>query len=266
MKLFKKILIILFWVVLAGSMITLMDFINNKNGELKVDSIEVTIQRATDVILITEEDVMNLIGNENNRLVGQPFGEIRLEDLENRLKHNGYIADANIHSRIPGDLYIDIVQRTPLIRVINGEYEQFYLSTDGHTMALHPSVVRPSLLATGLFPDSLDPAISLRTLRTLPEDEAGQASALEIIYNLALHIRGDEFLNAQIEQIFINGKNEAEMIPKVGDHLILFGNLEHMEGKFHKLIAFYREGVRFSGWDAYDTVNLKYKNQIVCTK
>jgi cell division protein FtsQ len=210
---------------------------------------------------------MNLIGNDHDNLIGRPFEEIRLEELENRLKCNSYIADANIHSRIPGDLYIDITQRTPLARVVNGNHEHFYLSTDGHTMPLHPSVIMPAILATGMIPDSLDPvAGALRTLQTIPEEERSQVSALEIIYNLALYIQRDRFLNAQIEQIYINDKNEAEMIPKVGDHLILFGDLDQLEGKFSKLIAFYREGIRYSGWDVYDTVNLKYKNQIVCTK
>ena len=266
MKLLKKILIILFWVLLAGSMVFLMGFIDSKNGELKVSSIEITIQRTTDVVLITEEDVMNIIGNDNNRLIGRPYEEVCLEELENRLKRHDYVADANIHSRLPGDLYVDIIQRTPLARVINGNHDQFYLSTDGHTMALHPSVIIPSILATGTIPDSLDPSVALRTLKNIPKNERSQVSALEMIYNLALYIQEDKFLNAQTEQVYINQKGEAEMIPKVGDHLILFGDLEHMEGKFNKLTAFYREGIRYSGWDVYDTVNLKYKNQIVCTK
>ncbi|MDD5506881.1 MAG: hypothetical protein PHD25_00950 [Bacteroidales bacterium] len=266
MELFKKILIILFWLLLAGSMVFLMGFIDSKNGELKVSSIEITIQRSTDVVLITEEDVMNIIGNDENRLIGRPYEEICLEELENRLRGNGYVADVNIHSRIQGDLYIDLTQRTPLARVINSNHEPFYLSTDGHTMALHSSVIMPSILATGLIPDSLDPAVTLRTLDYIPENERNRLSALEMIYNLALSIQKDKFLSAQIEQVYINEKGEVEMIPKVGDHLILFGDLEHMEGKFNKLTAFYKEGIRYSGWDVYDTVNLKYRNQIVCTK
>jgi cell division protein FtsQ len=209
---------------------------------------------------------MNIIGNGNHKMIGKPYARICLEDLENRLKNNSYVADVNVHSRIPGNLYIDIVQRTPLARIVNQEYEHFYISTDGHLMPLHPGVILPTILATGMFPDSLDHGVSLRKIQAIPAEELGQVSALETVYNLALFIQDHEFLRAQTEQIYINEKKEAEMIPKVGNHLILFGDLRNMEGKFSKLIAFYREGVRYSGWDIYQTVNLKYKNQIVCTK
>lgn len=266
MKLVKKILIILFWVLLAGSMVVLMGFIDHKNGDLKLASIEITIERTPNAHLITEEDVMNIIGNSKNRMIGQPFGEIPLEDLENRLKSNAYIADANVHSRIPGSLHIDIVQRAPLARIVNQKQENFYISTDGHLMPLHPDVILPAILATGEISDSLTPSLPLRRKQHIPAGEISQASPLEVIYNLALIIEDNAFLKAQIEQIYINEAQNAEMIPKVGDHVIVFGDLENMESKFDKLIAFYTEGVRYAGWDVYTSVNLTYKNQIVCTK
>ncbi len=265
MKLLKKILIILFWILLIGSWILLMGFIDHKNGELRLKSVEISIQRQGN-ILITEEDVMDIIGNGNQQLIGKSFAEINLEDMENRLKNDGYVADANVYSRIPGSLYIEINQRAPLVRIVNQQYEHFYISTDGHLMALHPDVVIPAILATGMIPDSLDPNIVLRKISCIPAEEISQVSPLEIIYNLALSIQANEFLKAQIEQIYINEMLQAEMIPKVGNHLIVFGDLTNMQGKLYKLIAFYKKGIRYSGWDIYQTINLKYKNQVVCTK
>ncbi|MBP6977582.1 MAG: hypothetical protein PHD61_07570 [Bacteroidales bacterium] len=266
MKFVKKILIVIFWVLLGGSMIFLMGFIDNKNGELKLTRIEVSIQRAAHTILITEEDVMDIIGNGGSAMIGKPFAEIHLEDMENRLKNYAYISDANVHARIPGHLYIEIIQREPLARIINQRQEPFYISTDGHLMPLHPKVIMPTILATGMISDSLDPGVVLRKMQEIPSSEIHDASPLELIYNLARIIQDHAFLKAQIEQIYINEAQDAEMIPKVGNHMIIFGDLEGMEGKFNKLIAFYREGVRYSGWDVYQSINLTYKNQIVCTK
>ncbi len=266
MRLIKKITVILFWILLAGSMIFLMGFIDNKNGDLKLTSIEVSVERMTSTVLITEEDVMGIIGNRDNAMIGRPFSEIRLEDLENRLKSNAYVADVNVHSRIPGNLYIDIIQRAPLVRVVNRRQEQFYISTDGHLMPLHPDVIIPTILATGMIADSLDRTVVLRNKCEIPAGEITRVSPLEMIYNLALIIQDNEFLKAQVEQIYINDALVAEMIPKVGKLLIIFGDLERMEGKFNKLIAFYQEGIRYSGWDSYQSINLTYKNQIVCTK
>jgi len=69
-----------------------------------------------------------------------------------------------------------------------------------------------------------------------------------------------------IEQLYINKKSEFELIPKIGNHTILFGDIKEMKDKFEKLIAFYKQGISKSGWNKYKTINLKFKNQVVCTK
>ena len=39
-----------------------------------------------------------------------------------------------------------------------------------------------------------------------------------------------------------------------------------MEIKFKKLELFYKNILPTKGWNYYESVNLKFKNQIVCTK
>jgi cell division protein FtsQ len=80
------------------------------------------------------------------------------------------------------------------------------------------------------------------------------------------YINRNDFLKAQIQEIYINRKNEFELIPTMGDHRIIFGDIENMEGKFKKLLVFYEDGLRNMNWNRFSTINIKYKNQIVCTK
>jgi cell division protein FtsQ len=47
---------------------------------------------------------------------------------------------------------------------------------------------------------------------------------------------------------------------------VVFGSIENYEEKFRNLEAFYKKGLPVSGWNLYKEINLKYKNQIVCTK
>jgi cell division protein FtsQ len=64
----------------------------------------------------------------------------------------------------------------------------------------------------------------------------------------------------------VNGKGEFELIPRVGAHIIEFGKAEDIEEKFEKLWILYNEGFYNTGWNQYDKISLKYKNQAVCTK
>lgn len=266
MKLVVKILTYVFWAGFLGSLVFLMGFINDKNGDLEVQSIEITISRQENIALLTEEDIMAMIGNRNNELVGKPFSSISLEHLEGIIRKNPYVIHVNAYSRLPGNLYIDVVQRTPLVRVVNVRYDEYYISTDGFLMPLNPEVIVHSLVAGGMIQDTLGHHVALRKYESASTDQPSSFSTLETIYNIAHHIRKNKFLLAQTEQIYVNEEQEIELIPKVGNHLIIFGNLEDMENKFSKLLAFYYEGIRYSGWEKYSTINLKFRKQIVCTK
>jgi cell division protein FtsQ len=47
----------------------------------------------------------------------------------------------------------------------------------------------------------------------------------------------------------------------------VFGDAKDFEEKFEKLKTFYTEGLnKTDGWNKYSTINIKYKNQVVCTK
>jgi cell division protein FtsQ len=86
------------------------------------------------------------------------------------------------------------------------------------------------------------------------------------VYTLARFISGDSFWKAQIEQIYVNNQFEIELIPRVGSHIIEIGTAENIEEKFENLKLLYLEGFNKIGWNQYERINLKYKNQVVCTK
>ena len=69
-----------------------------------------------------------------------------------------------------------------------------------------------------------------------------------------------------MEQIFVHPDNEVELIPRVGNHRIMLGTFEGFEEKLDKLQLFYEQAIPKVGWEKYSIINLKYKNQIVCTK
>ena len=59
---------------------------------------------------------------------------------------------------------------------------------------------------------------------------------------------------------------EVELVPRVGNHRIMLGTLEGFEEQLAYLKLFYEQAIPKMGWEKYSMINLKYKNQIVCTK
>ena len=69
-----------------------------------------------------------------------------------------------------------------------------------------------------------------------------------------------------LEQIYVHPDKEVELIPRVGNHRILLGTFDHFEEKLANLRLFYEQAIPKMGWEKYSIINLKYRNQIVCTK
>ena len=84
------------------------------------------------------------------------------------------------------------------------------------------------------------------------------------IYLLATKINEDEFFKSQIVQVFVNNRNEFELIPRVGNHRILLGNAEDIDSKLFRLKTFYTsDQIDVRELNLYDTLNVKYANQLV---
>ena len=71
---------------------------------------------------------------------------------------------------------------------------------------------------------------------------------------------------AMIYQIDITPQRLFEMIPKIGNQLIVFGDATDVDAKLQKLKLFYKEVVVKAGWNKYSVINVQYKNQVVARR
>ena len=90
------------------------------------------------------------------------------------------------------------------------------------------------------------------------------------LLNFVVLVEKDDFWRSEIVQIVVakgpDGAPEIELVPRTGSHTVIFGSPDDAEEKLAKLLTFYRRGLRNIGWEEYRTINVKYKEQVVCTK
>lgn len=83
-------------------------------------------------------------------------------------------------------------------------------------------------------------------------------------------VENDDFWRSEVVQIAAystpSGALEIELVPRSGRHTVVFGRLERFEEKFDKLLSFYRNGLSGVGWNEYRTIDIRYKDQVVCKK
>ena len=254
----KKSLNISMWVLIFAGLFFLLGFMGTKHNNMVCKDLNIIIDYKDASPLIVNSDISNTIYKSYDSLIGKKLTDINALAIEEQLNNMNFVKKAEVYSTLTGVLKVKVVQRSPLVRIMNSRNQSFYISKDGQLMPVNPGFSSRTLVASG--------NISSLYSDTLNVNNPNSDQVLSDIYSLSTFIQQDPFLNAQIEQIYLNAKHEFELIPKVGRHVIIFGELANMETKFNKLKLFYEKGIQKAGWDKYKSINLKFENQVVCAK
>lgn len=256
----KKILISFVVVLVLGAVGTYFFFAqklysSNMPKQL-CKEINVTLLDSLQNRFVGKGEVVDIISGFMGECRGKAVGEIDLLLIEKLLNQRSAIKQSQASITREGTLNIEITQRKPVLR-IQTENGGFYVDESEYVFPLVPTFTSYVPIVSGHLPFKLN-----ADHRGYVVD--GNGNWLEGILELGNFLTHDPFWNAQIEQIYIEEGGDIILCPRVGDHKIVFGDVKDMETKFNKLYTFYRNVIPAEGWDKYSTVNLKYRNQIVC--
>jgi len=266
MKKFLKILEIAAWVLMTGGLFTLLGFTTTEHNSDVCKKYIIRIDYGKADVLVTEGDIYTVVKSTGNILKRQHLGSIDFERIEHEIKRQSYVANAQAYMTLDGIVEIDVVQRQPILRIFNEKGESFYLDGLGNLMPLNPTFSARVLVATGFILEPFSEKVCYLTDSVRKKDSMEYHSVMNNLYKLSAYITKDKFLKAQIEQIFVDPNGEFELIPRVGAHTILMGGADNLEDKFERLFVFYRMGLSKTGWSRYNIINIKFKNQVVCSK
>jgi len=262
----KKFRFIFVWIPIFVYLIIISGFISESEGDLLCNEIKINILDSTNTKFIGQEDIIALLSQNNQEILGYPVNHINLKELENLLINHYAVRNSELYVTEKGKLNIEITQHTAVVRIINSMNKGYYISEDGSIMPLANNFSPFVLVASGHITEPFNN----KQLNSILEIDINKLNKKEkVLYNifrLVKYINKDEFWRSQIVQIYVNEKYEFELIPRVGPHIIEFGDISYYEEKFEKLKTLYLEGLNKTGWNNYTTLNLKFENQIVCIK
>jgi cell division protein FtsQ len=261
-----KILMISLWAVLVSGLVVTLGFAEKQESKVTCKKPVIRLNEDSDNYFIEESDILELMRSKGDSIEGQPLGTVDVHKIEGLLYTNPWVKKANVFLALDGSLQVDIDVRVPLVRVMNNTGESYYIDTDGRLMLWSPRHTARVLVAGGSIHETYGIWYKTSMDQVEKSDTLKKITVLDEIYKMAKFIRSDAFWSSQAEQVLINSKGDLEIVPQVGDHTIIFGDLSEMNGKFNKLKIFYSQGLNHTNWNLYDTINLKFKDQVVCTK
>ncbi|MBR4324216.1 MAG: hypothetical protein IKP73_01670 [Bacteroidales bacterium] len=224
-------------------------------------SVEITVEDSADVNFVNKDMVLAMIYNRLPNILGYKMDSINIYLLDSALHKCPYIRRASIYKSISGVLNIDVQQRKPMLMVVNDKHD-YYIDSDGMIFATGDKDACQCIVVNGNVKDKYD----FSGGKMYKADVHKQGSQSGELFRLAQLIMKDDFWSDQVEQIYINKEGEYEIVPMVGSHVLALGSMEDYDKKMYALKQFYFKALPKLGWDTYQQISVKYKNQIVCKR
>ena len=246
---------------------TSLAFVEKKESQVKAGNVDITVNGTGENQFVDEGDVKEFFNERQDKLLNAEVKDININALEKALNSHPAVENADLSVDVNGDIRIDVVQRTPLVRVLTMGGESYYIDTQSKLMPLSDKYTARVLVVNGYVHEPYSRRYMFSVNEIAKNEIFKEVSMLDDIYEMAGYITKDTVLNNLIQQLSINQDKEFEMYPSIGNHKIIFGDATDIAGKFEKLKLFYKEGLnKTDNWNKYTTINLKYRNQVVCTK
>jgi cell division protein FtsQ len=230
----------------------LIAFTERMKGDVTVRDIQIRIENIHENHFVEEQDIVDLMQIDEQNLVGVAIKKLNFKAIENKIKKDPYIKDAELYSDLKGNLTIKVSLRRPVARMVRNDGPDGYVAEDGTIMPVSEKFTSRVILMSGPFVRKL-----LHQQNMFQTEEGTQ------LMQMITLIGEDEFWKAQISELDIDSKNKITILPQIGDEKIEFGEPDDLEIKFNKLKIFYKEILPRVGWNKYDRVNLEYAGQIV---
>ena len=240
MKLFNwtNIRLVLMFVLV----IFLFSFTSKRNENRKLTNSVVTFV-GNNAPFVKRETVNKLLIENRNDVSSIEKVNLNLNKLEKKLNAHEMIEKSDVYVSIDGVLKAVIKQKTPIARFFDGE-SSFYIDYEGNRMPLSTNfTARVPLVSGGINKKNNDDLVQL--FRTIYDDP---------------------FLKKNIIGVEIISDGSLKMYNRNFDYQIDFGKFNNIELKFRNYKAFFQKAVLDSSLYKYKKIDLRFTEQVVCTK
>lgn len=252
MKKLKAILRIL----IALSIVAVVVIAIIKMRSRACEKIEVKFHYNGEFLPLDETGVTSMLEDAEIPIIGEELKNIPLHQVSNVLKTNPFVKEIEKMYFTGTSLVISILLKTPLLHIYPLTGEQYFMDEDGMLLPYSPNIKENLMVANGQITEQYNSSYRLNEGKRI----------LRSLYLIAKTIHADPFYNAQFRQMYVNDNLEIELIPTVGNHIVLFGNEERISDKLFILQKTYTDALAYTGMDQYKQLDVRFRNRVIAQK
>ncbi len=241
-KIWHIIGVVLVWVAVTAYFMWVW-VMPDEHQAVACSEVKIEVKDSLRQSLVTSQMLKAWLTIEQVDVVGQPMRDIPTQTIEDALLRHPLVRTAVCYERLDGVIVAEVTQRVPLFRVAGGS--NFFVDTDRRVMPVRSTTAAYVPVATGFITEQM---------------------ATQELYDFFDYVSHNPFWNAQIVQVDVRQNGELVIVPRVGGHIILLGDLNEYKTKLKKMRIFYSEGFAKIGWKEYREIDLRYANQVIGRK
>ena len=241
MKIFKKILMVMTNIIFLSLLIILFGSSDKAFKKYKIIS---------DSTFVPKDKIVSILDN----YFTKESLNINFNDLEKKIKSNPHIKKVTLYKDLTGNLNVIVNQFQPIARIVYENKSKKYFDIDGE-----------------IFPTSLGYShrvllIFLTSKINFLNNNLNNTEFGVDLLNMVKYIESDKFLSKIVSEIEVDNYKNIIIRPQISKQKIIFGYPDDLVNKFRKIKIFYDDIAPAKGWNTYSSVNVKYRNQIICDK
>ncbi len=229
--------------ILMFSLVIFLFSFTSKRNESRKLSKSVIIFVGDNAPFVNQETVNKLLIENNRDVKSIGKDKLDLNKLEKALNAQEMIEKSEVFVSVDGVLKAIVKQKTPVARVFDGD-NSFYIDYKGNTMPLSTNFTARVPLVSG----------------EINKKNGGDLAELFRI------IHDDEFLKKNIIAVQVMPNGSLKMLNRNFNYQIDFGGTVRMKAKFNNYKAFFQKAVLDSSLYKYKIIDLRFSQQVVCTK
>lgn len=242
------------WVTIGAGVIVLLVAAVKKESKQKCTGLNVVVKGVSNNFFVDKNDILVAI---NQYVDGSPIGQavnlLNLKDLESDLEKNIWVKKAQLFVDNNAVLQVIVTEREPVARIFTSTGATFYIDS-----------------SNAMLPLSEKYSARLPVFTNFPSESGVLTKADSLLIKdiavISKIVQKNPFWMAMIEQVDITQQRTFELVPKIGNSLINFGDAANAAEKLDRLLLFYKQVLVKCGWDYYSSISVQFANQVVAKR
>lgn len=255
----RKVLNILLLVVTLSAFLALCGYFVYQHFTARLAGLNLSIERSAEKGFVDDIDTRQVIMNVCDTINNDQVYMIPLDSLRNTLASNPWTTEVEASINLKGVLDVSLVECEPVVRIYDVGGRSIYLDAEGNIYPENKNYTPHLLIASGYakFP--------VKELGNV-NDSLYADTDLPKLYEVMMSVLNDDYAKNCVKQIYLDKNKNYIFSLNNTDIFVIFGDANSIDEKLFKMKHFLRKMLGNPELDNYRSINLNYKNQVVCTK